>query len=174
LAAEGIDPSGRRVLILGSGGAARAIAFTLATIEPLPHLEILGVVAEELTRLGTDLRGKTPMAVSTRPLDDRTLADALASAELVIHATPIGMTPKTEASIVPADQIRPAHVVFDIVYTPRATRLLRDAEAAGAQTVPGIGMFVHQAAIQFEMWTGREAPLDVMLQTVTDALEEGA
>ena len=100
------------------------------------------------------------------------MAEALAAAEIIIHATPIGMTPKTDASIVPADQIRPTHVVFDVVYTPLETKLLRDAKAAGAKAVPGIGMFVHQAAIQFEMWTGRDAPIDVMTQTVKEALEK--
>lgn len=172
LAAEGVDPSGRRVLLLGSGGAARAIAFTLGTLDPAPQLEILGVVPAELETLAADLRNKTPLAVTTRPLDERALAEALAAAEVIIHATPIGMTPKTDASIIPADQIRPTHVVFDVVYTPLETRLLRDAKAAGAKAVPGIGMFVQQAAIQFEMWTGRDAPIDVMTQTVREALEK--
>jgi len=172
LAAEGVDPSGRRVLLLGSGGAARAIAFTLGTLDPSPQLEILGVVPAELETLGADLRSKTPMAVTTRSLDAGALTEALAAAEVIIHATPIGMTPKTEASIVPADQIRPTHVVFDVVYTPLETKLLRDAKAAGAKAVPGIGMFVQQAAIQFEMWTDRDAPIDVMTQTVREALEK--
>lgn len=172
LAAEGVDPSGRRVLLLGSGGAARAIAFTLGTLDPPPQLEILGVVPAELETLGADLRNKTPMAVTTRSLDAGALTDALAAAEVIIHATPIGMTPKTDASIVPADQIQPTHVVFDVVYTPLETKLLRDAKAAGAKAVPGIGMFVQQAAIQFEMWTDRDAPLDVMTQTVRKALEK--
>ncbi len=172
LAAEGVDPSGRRVLMLGSGGAARAIAFTLATLDPLPQLEILGVMPAELEALGADLQDKTALRVVTRPLDEKALAEALTAAEIIIHATPIGMTPKTDASIVPADQIRPTHAVFDVVYTPLETKLLRDAKAAGAKAVPGIGMFVQQAAIQFEMWTGREAPIDVMTQTVQEALEK--
>ena len=82
------------------------------------------------------------------------------------------MTPKTEKSIIPAEQIGPSHAVFDVVYTPLETKLLRDAKAAGAKAVPGIGMFVHQAAIQFEMWTGQDAPVDVMTQTVLKALEK--
>ena len=172
LAAEGVDPSGQRLLMLGSGGAARAIAFTLATLDPVPQLEILGVLPAELETLGGDLREKTRMPVATAPLDDQSLAASLAAADIIIHATPIGMTPKTDASIVPADQIRPSHAVFDAVYTPLETKLLRDAKAAGAKVVPGVGMFVHQAAIQFEMWTDREAPIDVMTQTVIDALEK--
>jgi shikimate dehydrogenase len=172
LEAEGVDPRGRHIVIVGTGGAARAVAFTLATLEPPPRLEILGIVAAEMDRLGTDLQAKTSIAVTTRALSDESLARALARAELVVHATPVGMTPEVDRSVIPADQIRPAHVVFDVVYTPLETRLLKDARAAGARVVPGLGMFVQQAAIQFELWTGVAAPLDVMTETVKAALEK--
>ena len=80
------------------------------------------------------------------------------------------MTPDVAASLVPAEVIRPEQVIFDIVYTPRETQLLTNARSAGATSVPGLGMFVHQAAIQFELWTGQEAPVGVMAETVSRAL----
>jgi shikimate dehydrogenase len=80
------------------------------------------------------------------------------------------MTPNVDVSPLAEELITVDHTVFDIVYNPFETKLLRDAKAAGAQAIPGIGMFVQQAAIQFELWTGRTAPLSVMTRTVTEAL----
>lgn len=172
LAASDVDPRGRRLLILGSGGAARAIAFTLATLDPLPHLELLGVDAAELDGLAADLRSRTSIPLAAGPLSAESLRAALARAEIVIHATPIGMTPKVEQSLIPAALIEPRHIVFDVVYTPLETQLVKDARAAGARAVPGRGMFVHQAAVQFELWTGGPAPIEVMTDAVKRALEK--
>jgi shikimate dehydrogenase len=112
------------------------------------------------------------MLVAGEALDERALASAMEAAEIVVHSTPVGMTPRVGETLVPARTIRSDHVVFDVVYTPRETRLLAEARAAGARTVPGLGMFVHQAAIQFELWTGRTAPVDVMADAVVRALGE--
>jgi shikimate dehydrogenase len=174
LAADGVDPAGMQVLLLGSGGAARALAFTLATLDPQPKLAILGIEEAELKNLAGELRKKTAIAVEEDNLTEETLRRRLPGADLVMHATPVGMTPKVESSIVPPGLIRPGQVVFDAVYTPLETKLLREARAAGAQTVPGLGMFVHQAAIQFELWTGRSAPIDLLTDTVKRALGETA
>ena len=172
LAASGVHPAGRKVLLLGSGGAARALAFTLATVEPLPSLTILGIEAPELDRLATDLGARTKLPLATGVMASDALRREMERAEIVVHATPVGMSPRVGESIVPADLFRPSQVVFDVVYTPFETRLLREAAARGAKTVPGLGMFIHQAAIQFELWTGKEAPVDVMTRTVTAALRE--
>lgn len=170
LAAEGVNPAGRRVLLLGSGGAARALAFTLATLDPLPGIRLLGIERPEVEKLAADLRTTTSLRPDADGLDSDTLARGMKEAEIVIHATPVGMTPDVERTIVPADLLRPDQAVFDVVYTPLETRLLRDARAVGAKTVPGIGMFVHQAAIQFELWTEEDAPVDLMTKTVRYAL----
>jgi shikimate dehydrogenase len=172
LAAEGVDPAGRRVLLLGSGGAARAIAFTLAGLSPRPRLRILGVEAQELAQLGRDVREKAGVTLDADALTPESLAAAMREAEIVVHATPIGMTPKTDASLVPSALITSRHAVLDVVYTPRVTKLLTDAKAAGAKVVPGIGMFVGQAAVQFELWTGVAAPVDVMTEAVLSALRD--
>lgn len=170
LAAEGVDPAGKRVLILGSGGAARAVAFTLAELDPRPRMCILGVEAAELERLAADLRAHAGAVPEAATLAPERLAAAVKDADIVVHATPVGMTPRVEASLVPPGLIGPRHTVFDVVYTPRETRLLADAKAAGAKVVPGLGMFVGQAAVQFELWTGRPAPVDVMTRAALSAL----
>ena len=170
LAAASANPAGRRVLLLGTGGAARALAFAAAALDPAPELRILGVERDEMERLARDLRAQTKLRLEAEPLGDETLERGMAWAEIVIHATPVGMTPKVDATLIPHRLIRPDQVIFDVVYTPLETRLLREARAAGARTVAGVGMFVQQAAIQFELWTGRDAPVDVMTETVIRAL----
>jgi shikimate dehydrogenase len=170
LEAQGVDAPGKRVLLLGSGGAARAIAFALADLSPAPRLQILGIEEDELSKLAEDLQGNSKASVEWGPLDRERIEAGVDGAEIVVHATPVGMAPKTDASLIPEGMLRPDQVVFDAVYIPFETRLLRIAREAGARTVPGLGMFVHQAAIQFELWTGTDAPIDVMSDAVRRAL----
>ncbi len=163
LEAGGVQLTGQQVLLLGSGGAARAIAFALAMHKDrVAGLTLLGVDERERRGLAQDLTTRTGMRVQEGPLGEETLGPALAAAQTLIHCTPVGMRPNTEASCVPAGAW-PRHLtVMDIVYNPRETKLLRDAKAAGCRTIPGIEMFLYQAVAQFELWTGRTAPAEVM------------
>ena len=104
-------------------------------------------------------------------LSDESLRKETAEAEIIIHCTPIGMHPKTDDTLVPKELLRPEHVVFDIVYTPRETRLLKEARSVGCKTIPGLEMFVNQAVVQFELWTGQRAPVDVMRKVVEENLK---
>jgi len=166
----GVELGGRRVLVLGSGGAARAVTFTLATSEPRPEVSLLGVIPGELEALARDLKDKTPARIEGDILNDETLEEGLKRADVIIHCTPVGMHPNTEETLVPKGLLRSGHVVFDVVYTPRKTRLLRDAESIGCVTIPGLEMFVNQAVVQFELWTGRSAPVEVMRKVVERSL----
>lgn len=156
---------GRRVLMLGSGGAARAIAFGLA-MEPaatrVEALTILGVLEDERERLAADLHTKTPLQVDEGPMTDEALREALRENQILIHCTPVGMHPKVKDTCVPAKFLEPHLTVMDIVYNPLETQLLLDARAAGCRTIRGIEMFLYQAIGQFELWTGQKAPADVM------------
>jgi len=171
LADRGADPAGKRVLVLGSGGAARATTFTLATSERPPEISILGVIPDELDLLVRDLKDKTPARIEGRRMDDESLRKGAAEADIIIHCTPVGMHPKTDDTLVPKELLRPEHVVFDIVYTPRETRLLKEARSVGCKTIPGLEMFVNQAVVQFELWTGKSAPVDVMRKVVEKNLK---
>ena len=154
--------AGKRVIILGSGGAARAIAFAIAGESGVAGLTLLGVDGNERSTLANDLRSKSTLTVADAHLDEVSLAKTLPDAQVLIHCTPVGMSPKTEASCVPASLLTPGLAVMDIVYNPRDTQLLKDARQAGCVTIPGLEMFLHQAVAQFELWTGHVAPEDVM------------
>jgi shikimate dehydrogenase len=158
----GVTLAGKRVLVLGSGGAARAVAMTLALRAGVAKLTILGVVADELARLGRDIGDACGTAPTVATLDDTHLRAAIADADVMLNCTPVGMTPDTEKTVVPAELLRPGLAVFDAVYNPRRTRLLREAGAAGCRVVEGMEMFLGQAMIQFQLWTGKPAPADVM------------
>jgi shikimate dehydrogenase len=150
------------VVILGSGGAARAIAFGLAAESGIGCLNLLGIEEKERMALAADLRTKTTMNVVDAYLDEATLQAVLPQARVLIHCTPIGMAPKIGKSCVPATLLHPGLTVMDIVYNPRDTQLLMDARTAGCRTIRGLEMFLHQAAAQFELWTNKPAPTDVM------------
>lgn len=158
----GVTLEGRRIILIGSGGAARAIAFALATESGADKLTLLGVDDKERMALADDLRSKTNVAVEDAILDDSTLGRTVPDAQVLIHCTPVGMSPKTDATCVPASLFHPDLAVMDIVYNPRVTRLLMEAKRAGCKTIPGLEMFLNQAVTQFELWTNRPAPVDVM------------
>ena len=163
----GVDLAGQRVIMLGSGGAARAVAFGLCMEGSIGHLTLLGIDDQERSALATDLKAKTGISISDDQLNASTLGSALAEAHLLIHCTPIGMHPKIEHSCVPKELLHPRLTVMDIVYNPLKTQLLQDAQAAGCRTIQGIEMFLHQAVGQFELWTGESAPVDTMRKILT-------
>jgi shikimate dehydrogenase len=150
------------VVMLGSGGAARAIAFVLAAESEICCLNLLGIEEKERMALAADLRTKTTMNVVDAYLDEAALKAVLPQARVLIHCTPIGMAPKIGKSCVPAMLLHRELTVMDIVYNPRDTQLLVDARTAGCRIIRGLEMFLHQAAAQFELWTQKPAPTDVM------------
>lgn len=166
----GVNLAGKRVLILGCGGAARAIAFTLALRGKLAEMIMLDINQTMLAELTADLRSGTECRISGAVLNAAEITTAMARAEVIIQCTPIGMHPKVDATLIPADLFRQGQVVFDAVYNPLETRLLREARAAGLQTISGVEMFINQAVLQFEQFTGVTAPSAVMRQVVMEKL----
>lgn len=162
LRAGNAPADGARVLVLGSGGAARAIAFALCMDAKVSELTILAVIDQERDRLVQDLRDKTGAPVSGFPLSPETLARHLPRAQTMIHCTPVGMSPNVGETCVPAALLASHLTVMDIVYNPLETRLLTDARRAGCRTVRGLEMFLHQAVGQFELWTQQPAPVGIM------------
>jgi shikimate dehydrogenase len=174
LADAGVRVAGKTVTILGSGGAARAIAFSLAARAKPAALFLLGAIQPELRALARDLARRTGVRVSWALLDPSTLAARLAESQILIHCTPIGMHPKRAETLVPKALLHRDLAVMDIVYNPLKTRLLADAEARGLKTIPGVEMFVNQAVLQFERWTGKKAPREAMRGVVLKHLGAAA
>ena len=161
-----VELKGRRIVLLGSGGAARAIAVALATESGAEKLTVLGIEDVERTRLAQDIRSTAAVTVEDCYLDEPTLRRVLPAAHVLIHCTPLGMSPKAEATCVPASLLHPDLAVMDIVYNPRETRLLKEAGLAGCKTISGLEMFLNQAVAQFELWTDQSAPVEVMRQVL--------
>jgi shikimate dehydrogenase len=166
----GVEISGKKILMLGSGGAARAISFTLARNTDLKNLSILDIDGPMLQQLSADLKAGTDASITSVLLDDHSLASAMAVADIIIHCTPVGMHPKENASLIPAELFREGQVVFDIVYTPLETKLIADARSRGLKIIYGVEMFINQAVLQFERFTGVDAPVEVMRRVVMEHL----
>jgi 3-dehydroquinate dehydratase/shikimate dehydrogenase len=146
-----------RILVLGAGGAARAAVFSLK--ERGAEVYILNRSAEAGQKLARQAKARTAKRADLKKL----------SFDVIINATPVGMDSAKESPL-QENEIN-AKYVFDMVYDPAETKLLKMARAKGAQVIPGIEMFVQQAARQFEIWTGKPAPWDDMLSSVLKALQ---
>jgi len=166
----GVELDGKNILMLGSGGAARAIAFTLARKTQLSRLIILDVNEPMLQGLTADLKTGTEASIESMTLNDDSLAHVMEYADVIVNCTPIGMHPKEDVSLVPSGLFRPGQVVFDIVYTPLETRLLADARSHGLKVISGVEMFINQAVLQFRHFTGVDAPVEVMRRVVMEKL----
>jgi shikimate dehydrogenase len=157
-----VELKGRHIVILGSGGAARAIAFALAGESGVDKLTLLGVDDPERTSLAQDIRSQAALTVEDFHLDEAALRRVLPDAHVLIHCTPVGMSPKADTTCISASLLHADLSVMDIVYNPLETRLLKDAKRAGCRTIPGLEMFLNQAVTQFEFWTNQPAPVEVM------------
>jgi 3-dehydroquinate dehydratase/shikimate dehydrogenase len=149
-----------RILVLGAGGAARAAVFGLK--DRGAQIFILNRSLPAAQKLARQAKARTIKRADLNRLDF----------DVIINATPVGMG-NTRESPLNADEIK-AQYVFDMVYDPAETKLLRMARERGAQVIAGSEMFVHQAARQFEIWTGKPAPREDMLRIVQAALAERA
>ena len=151
LRAAGADPAGRRVVLLGAGGAGRALALALA-----------GAGAAEVAVVNRSEAAAQVAAGLAAPVGRVGTAADVRAADLVVNATPVGMGDGAGALPVDPALLHAGQVVADIVMHPLDTALLQAARAAGAATVDGLGMLVHQAALAFTLWTGVEAPVAAM------------
>ena len=175
LAGVDADLAGTNVVILGAGGAARAavVAMRQAGVARVTIANRTEVRAEALVSLGG-----SDLDVRTCPLDTASerLRVSVAAARLVIQTTSLGMRhgPDKAATPIPARMMHAGQLAFDLVYTPERTPFLEAAEQAGAQTLGGLAMLIHQGAAAFRLWTGQEPPLTVMFDAARAALDAGA
>ncbi|MGI6137957.1 MAG: shikimate dehydrogenase [Candidatus Hydrogenedentales bacterium] len=170
----GVSLDGKSILFAGTGGAARAVAFALAETCTPKKLIILGRTPSRIEKLANDLRALNRVTIEEGNFENMA-AQRAAEAEIIIHATPAGMYGHSEGdSIIPRSWLHSGQVVFDMVYRPKETQLLQDAQEAGCQIILGLEMLLYQAALQFELWTACEAPETVMRQALLHALDPSA
>jgi 3-dehydroquinate dehydratase/shikimate dehydrogenase len=160
----GASVSGKTVLVVGAGGAGRAVAFEAA------HRGARVLISNRSDERAVSLAAD----VGAEAVPWASLQQGLVRADVLANTTSLGMQPDVDSTPVPASALRNFSLVFDAVYTPLETRLLREAKLAGATAVNGVDMFVGQAARQFELFTGKAPPMDLMRATLMESLAPAA
>lgn len=163
-----VEMKGSKIVVAGAGGAARSIAFQLAADGA--EITIVNRTEGRAIELAKDISAASLSGnVTGRGLSG--LKNLLQDANILINTTTLGMHPNVDTAIATAEDLHPDLTVFDIVYNPLETRLLREAKASGAKTVSGVLMLVYQGAEAFKLWTGIEPPVELMKKTVLEALQ---
>jgi len=154
----GRDWSTSRAVVLGAGGAARAVAWGLTS--RLGLAEVAVTARREAT-------ARAIPDVSVVPWEER--SEACSQADLIVNTTPVGMAPQEEASPLPDDvALRSGQIVYDLIYAPETTRLMARAQAAGADVIGGLPMLIGQAAEAFRIWTGRDMPVEAVKKALRE------
>jgi shikimate dehydrogenase len=160
---EGWDPAGRTCAVLGAGGAARAVILALAEAGAAK----VSVVARRVV-------SASEAAALAGPAGQVASIDAVAGADLVVNATPVGMTGPPGSGDLPLGldgaRLGSGQLVVDLIYAPPSTPLLDAARSAGATTANGLGTLIHQAGLQCRLWTGMDPPLEAMSVAAVAAL----
>jgi len=155
---HGVALSGTDAVVVGAGGAARAVAVTLA--DDCRRVHVANRTVERAESLAADVHADAPETATVTAGGLDTLTDRVPTADVLVNATSVGM--EEDESPVPAHLLHGDLAVLDAVYTPVETRLLRDAATAGATTIDGGWMLLFQGVVAFERWTGHDAPVEAM------------
>ncbi len=169
--AAGVALNGAKVAMLGAGGAARAVGFALAREGAVVTIIYRKEDASMAADLARDIKGIFPSAtIGTLLMDKVGIEKACCESTILVNATPIGMHPRSEETLVDPKLLHGRLCVFDVVYNPLETRLIKDARKAGCKVVLGIDMLVYQGAMALEWWTGKEPPIDTMKRAALNRL----
>jgi shikimate dehydrogenase len=163
----GFRPKGKTILMVGSGGAARAVGINLA-LSGARTIILCDLDTVKASKLGREIQTRTATRVEV--VSPERLEKAAPTAECIINATPLGLKPGDPLPI-PRHLIRKDQLICDLVYNPLRTPLLKAARSAGADTLSGIGMLLYQGVIAFEIWTGGKAPVNVMKAALAGQIE---
>lgn len=156
----GISPSGRRFFIIGSGGASKAISFSLA-LSGAGRIVVVDEITDKAITLAKALSMHTSCEAIALKKENKAIKEMVLNSDVLINATPCGMK-VTDPKIIEPDFIYKGLLVYDIIYNPRTTALLREARNRGAVTANGTGMLLNQGALAFTVWTDKKAPIHVM------------
>ncbi|MCD6308951.1 MAG: shikimate dehydrogenase, partial [Candidatus Latescibacteria bacterium] len=168
----GLERLPERVCILGAGGAARGVVYACARRFEVEEIVVVNRTLSKAESLASELADVTRASIKARPADEETFSTVIPAAGLIVNTTSVGMHPGAGDSPVPDPAVfREGQTVCDIIYNPLETRLLREASARGAKTVGGLAMLAYQGARSLSLWTHREAPVDVMLDALKEAMK---
>lgn len=157
---EGLGVREKSAIVLGAGGSARAIVCTL--LNDGWKVTLAARRIEQAQELAAQFRNVTAIELNFQTFQ-------LSNFQLIVNTTPLGMFPNINDSPLPENLSLPSHAfVYDLVYNPRETKLVRDARAQGLSAATGLGMLIEQAALSFEIWTGRKPPRDVLYASVVE------
>jgi shikimate dehydrogenase len=162
---------GSRFVVLGAGGAARAVTYVLLRFFRTSQIIVAARTSSGSRALVEHFKGFHGTKLATATLDDPHLARIMHDSEVIINATPVGMHPTTGQMVVGKAEFREGQTVIDLVYRPLETELLRQAKQKGARTVSGLEMFIHQGARAFEIWTGRGMDIERIRRLLTQRLQ---
>ncbi len=163
---------GGRFVVLGSGGAASAVTFVLLRYFRTSQIVIASRKSSSARALVDHFKAFHNSRLATSSLDDPALARVIRDSTVVINATPVGMHPNTKSTVLPGVEFRPGQTAVDLVYHPLETEFLRTARLAGARTLSGLEMLLHQGARAFELWTGQTMDVAQMRKLLTEKLDQ--
>jgi len=158
LAEKGWEPRGKKVVLLGAGGSARAVGISLA-LKGASRLTIVNRTWPKAQVLTERIASEIGIKVQAMTWDDGDLKEAVTAADIIINTTPLGMKPDLEG-IPPLNQdwLGAGQLVADLIYNPLTTKFLEKAAGQGCDTMNGLGMLIHQGILAFELWTGKKPP----------------
>lgn len=165
-----IDISEKDVLLLGSGGAAKAVSYAL--IQKINKLTILNRTKHKATELANKLKKESEVLIFAKKLEKTTINDEIQKVDLIINATPVGMHPSQQESILSSNMLNKDLIVFDLIYNPLETKLIKDARKVGCKTINGLDMLISQGALAFEWWTDKKPNTNLMKRKVIEFLSE--
>ncbi|MFW9945716.1 MAG: shikimate dehydrogenase [Candidatus Odinarchaeota archaeon] len=164
----GCEITGKNVVLIGAGGAAKAILYSLAS--NTNKITIINRSEDRAKKLVNELKNKMDINIESKKYDEIILKEEISNADILINATPIGMFPMIDITPVSKKIIHKDLFVFDLIYNPLETKLIKDSKEIGCQTLSGLDMLVNQGALAFEWWTNKKPNLELMKLKIIEYL----
>jgi shikimate dehydrogenase len=165
---EGVELEDKKIVMIGAGGVARPLIYNFAL--KAKDFVLFDIAEGIVQTLAQELNRKIKVQIRGFKSDPAKIAKELQDADIFINATPVGMHPKENESIISKNSLRKDLTVFDVVYNPLETKLIKESKSVGAKAIPGVMMLVYQGVAAFELWTGQKAPVPLMKQMVLEGL----
>jgi len=164
----GCNISGKNIVFLGAGGVARSLAYIMA--EESNSIILTDLIEERAIAVANEIKEKMKVNIEGKISNKDTINESLKKADILINATPIGMYPRVEDTPITKDMLNADLFVFDVVYNPLETRLIREAAEIGCQTLGGLDMLVNQGILAFEWWTNQKPKKSLMKKKIVEFL----